>query len=292
MDYSNFRFHCDVDWIQLALNTQRSTHAWRLQKCSEFSFVEACDPLTKEPYSLVNTPSTHFRAKMQDPKNWRSIAHTVEVLSRAYPLAEQPKVIGIEVTLDAYSNGASSEELVRLTAHMYKFLTDPVSNNHRTYHSYTGSVRGISNFDVLVNDLSGGHQIGIGKSSADRYQHLYFKTTDSVREGGATLLPVEQHRARLEITLRGAALPIKTLDEWESFDFRSLTRYFNFRMFKPVLNKWAASALEIRARQTGRLTKEQKVNYRTRREFSFSTLADKRLNDIAKGSLRRLSGRW
>lgn len=292
MDYSIFRFHCDVDWIQLELNTQRSTHAWRLQKCSEFSYVEACDPLTKEPYALVNTPSTHFRAKMQDPKNWRSVAHAVEVLSRAYPLAEKSKVIGIEVTFDAFSKGASRDEMVRLTAHMYKFLTNPVSDNHRTYHYYKGSGEGVSTFEELVNELSGGRQIGIGDSVDDRYQHLYFKTTDSVREGVATPLPVEQYRARLEITLRGAALPIQTLDEWESFDFRSLTHYFNFRTFKPVLNKWAASALEIRAKQTGRLTKEQKVNYRTRREFSFATLADKSLNDIAKGSLRRLSDRW
>lgn len=292
MDYSNFRFHCDVDWIQLEINTQRSTHGWRMKKCSEFSYVEACDPLTKEPYSLVNTPSTHFRAKMQDPKNWRSIAHAVGVLSRAYPLAEQPKVIGIEVTFDAYSKGASREEMVRLTAHMYKFLTDPVSDNSRTYHYYKGSGDGISTFEELVNELSGGRQIGIGDSLADRYQHLYFKTTDSVREGVATLLPVEQHRARLEITLRGAALPIQTLEEWESFDFRSLTSYFNFRMLMPELNKFASYALEKHAKVTGRLTKEQQVNYRTRREFGSATLADKKLNDIAKGSLRRLSGRW
>lgn len=292
MDYSKFRFRSDVDWIQLELNTQNPTIGWRLKRCSRFSYVIACDPLTKEPYALVNTPSTNFRANLQDPKDWKSIAQAVDVLNKAYPLAEKPKVIGIEVVLDAYSKGASRDEMVRLTAHMYKFLTDPVSINHRTYHSFTGSGKGISSFEELVGDLSVGYQIGIGHRSADRYQHLYFKTTDSVREEVATLLPVEQHRARLEITLRGAALPPKNFEEWDSFDFRSLTRYFNFRMLKPVLNKWAASALEIRARQTGRLTKEQKVNYRTRREFSSSTLADKKLNDIAKGSLRRLSDRW
>lgn len=229
---------------------------------------------------------------MQDPKNWRSVAHAVEVLSRAYPLAEQPKVIGIEVTFDAYSKGASRDEMVRLTAHMYKFLTDPVSDNHRTYHDYKGSGDGISTFEALVKELSGGRQIGIGDSVDDRYQHLYFKTTDSVREGVAAPLPVEQHRARLEITLRGAALPIQTLEEWESFDFRSLTSHFNFRMLKPELNKFAGYALEKHAKVTGRLTKEQKVNYRTRREFGGATMADKKLNDHSKGALRGLSNRW
>jgi hypothetical protein len=87
-------------------------------------------------------------------------------------------------------------------------------------------------------------------------------------------------------------LPIQTLEEWESFDFRSLTSHFNFRMLKPELNKFAGYALEKHAKVTGRLTKEQKVNYRTRREFGGATLADKKLNDHSKGALRGLSNRW
>lgn len=294
MDYSRFRFRSDIDWIEIEIETSRHTLGCRLKNCSGFSYVEPCNPVTREPYPHYkrNTYTTLFRIIDQDPQNFRLILKKLEAVNKVNPIASSPKVVGIEVAFDAYGKGATSVEMVELAAHLYKFLTEPVSENQRLYRTCLDKVEDILCFNPLMCSLADGYQIGIGDKWDDLYMHIYFKTTDSVRDGVALTLPFDQQRARFEITLRGAALPFQRLSEWENFDFRSLTRHFNFRMFKPVLNKYAASALEIRAKQTGRLTKEQRKNYRTRREFSFATLADKKLNDIAKGSLRRLSDRW
>ncbi|MHB1402125.1 MAG: hypothetical protein ACYCWB_06970 [Thiobacillus sp.] len=294
VDASRFKFRCEVDWIELELRTFSDTQAWRLRDCSGFSYVRACNQLTGKPYPLSkkNTPTTLFWAKAQDPKSWSGVKQMASVVNRAYPLALPPKVIGIEVAFDAYSKGATRDELAELAAHFFKFLSDPVSENHRIYRDYVGSGQRLPNFSLLVASVLDGWQIGIGHKNADQVQHCYFKTTDGVRNKVAQPLPESKHRARIEVTLRGAAISCQTEAEWAQFKFQHLTKYFNFRKLKPNRNVWVEVIHETQAKQTGRLTKEKQKNYRIRREFGSATQADTVLNDKAKGALRRLSDRW
>lgn len=213
-------------------------------------------------------------------------------VNKAYPLALPPKVIGIEVAFDAYSKGATRDELAELTAHFFKFLSDPVSENHRIYRDYVGSGQRLPNFSSLISSVSDGWQIGIGNGNAEQYQHCYFKTTDAVRKGVAQPLPENMHRARIEVTLRGSAIQCQTEEEWAHFKFQRLTKYFNFRKLKPNQSAWVEVIHATQAKQTGRLSKAKQKQYRIRREFSSATQADDVLNDKAKGALRRLSERW
>lgn len=294
MDYSRYHFRCEVDWLELEIAIASPTQAWRLPKASGLSFASPCDPLTGKPLAVGrgNEPTTLFRVKIQDPINCGSASSTIAVLNKTYPLALPPTVVGIEVALDGYSNASSSDELVLLTAHFYKYLTSPPSDNHRTYRRYREFVDGITSFDTLIQMISEGYQIGIGNAGDDLYMHSYLKTTDRVRHGIAEPLPIEKHRARIETRIQGAALPRRTLDEWQTFDFRTLTPHFNFRMLKPGQNKYSVYALQKIAKVSGRYTEAQKSRLRTRNEFSSATLADRKLNDISKGALRRLSDRW
>lgn len=294
MDYSRYHFRCEVDWLELEIEIASPTQAWRLPKASGLSFARPCDPLTRKPLPAgrVNEPTTLFRVKVQDPLNCGRASRIMAELNKTYPLALPPTVVGIEVALDGYSNASSRDELVLLTAHFYKFLTNNPSDNHRTYRRHREFVDGITRFDTLIQMISEGYQIGVGSTGDDLYIHSYLKTTDRVRHGIAEPLPIEEHRARIEIRIQGAALPRRTLDEWQTFDFRTLTPHFNFRMLKPGQNKFSAYALQKIAKVTGRYTAAQKRRLRTRNEFSSATLADRKLNDISKGALRRLSDRW
>jgi hypothetical protein len=294
MDYSRYHFRSEVDWLELEIEILSPTQAWRISKASGLPFARPCDQLTGEPLPAAreNEPTTLFRMKIQDPLNCGSAGRIIAKLNKTYPLAFPPTVVGIEVALDGYSNALSRDELVLLTAHFYKFLTNVPSDNHRTYRRHREFVDGITSFDTLIQMISEGYQVGVGNKADDLYLHSYLKTTDRVRYGIAEPLPIEEHRARIEITIQGAALPRHTLDEWQTFDFRTLTPYFNFRMLKPELNKFSSHALQKIAKVTGRYTAAQKRRLRTRNEFSSATLADRKLNDISKGALRRLSDRW
>lgn len=288
-----------MDWIELEIQTANPIQGWRIKKAVEkISYAVPCDPLTGEAFSqrLRNTPTTLFRPTIQDPYCWSDIKQTLKELAEKCPLAETPKVTAIEVSFDAYSAGASQEDLAELAARFYKFQTCLVSDNRRLYREYKGSGQAMpTHFSSLVNRLADGWQIGIGNHRDDPWgrwkadplaQHIYFKTSDSA---GEELLENE-HRARIEITLRGSALPCQTLEEWACFKFESLSRYFRFRKLKQGLNPFELLAAEASV-NIGERDKRNRKEGGTRL-YSKSTISDTAFNEKARNSLRELSHRW
>lgn len=292
-------FKAVVDWIEFEIQTENSTHAWRIPKAIEgVSFVTACDPDTGEafPANMSNTPTTLFRPRIQDPKCWADVRQALESTARKFPLVAIPKVIAIEIAFDAYSLDASREELAEIAARFYKFQTHPVSNVQRLYRDYKGSGQAIPNhFSSLVRGLADGWQIGIGHHRDDpcgrwkadtQAQHIYVKTSDS----GGQEIPANEHRARIEITLRGSALLCQTLEEWACFKFESLSGYFNFRKLKQGLNPFELLAAEASV-NIGERHKRNRKGGGTRLHSKL-TIADTALNQKARGALRELSRRW
>lgn len=286
MNYARFRFLAVVDWIELEIQTMKPTNAGAMRRHGELSYATPRD-------AGDGGAATIFRFKLYDPESWHEVTTKLQAIADAHPLATPPKVTAIEISFDAYSSGASHEEMSELTARFYKYMTHPVSANRRLYHELKGGVKAMPlQFDSLVRHVGEGWQIGIGNKTDDHYQHAYLKTTDK----GGQQLEEDEHRARVEITLRGAGLPCQTLKEWECFNFTTLTKFFNFRELKPDLDPttraWAEKIRQIGERKQRWRVKNDLSGYSGERLYAKATKADCTLNDQARYKLRVLSQRW
>jgi hypothetical protein len=108
-------------------------------------------------------------------------------------------------------------------------------------------------------------------------------------DGKAQLLPVTEHRARFEITLRGNCLPARLLEDWKAYDFTDIAPFFKFQRLKPNLNPFVQAAVD-QIDQIGEAY-DRKTKHGTTRKFSATTVADKELNDKAYSSLKELTKR-
>ncbi|QQC62778.1 hypothetical protein [Paraburkholderia ginsengisoli] len=299
MDYSHLRFRAEVDWIEVEISTVTRTNFQTVKRALKATlsmlddrktFVEAQD---EGPGGAASV----FRFRLHDPEAWSFVASTLEQLERKFHFANPAKVTAIEVAFDAYSRTESAVELAEQAMRYYKFCTLVVANNDncRIYRDFRGSGASIPfHRGALVRRLSAGWQIAIGNKTDDRYQHIYVKTTD---ENG-TALPQADHRARIEITLRGDALPYRHVAEWADADFANdLSMSAKFRMMRPNLSLLQKLMLEDTTIQVGERKQRWRVakdrsGYSGERQYRTSTKADNILNGKARDAFRDLSRRW
>jgi hypothetical protein len=284
MPYSSFRFRSVVDWIELEIHTQTPTNFWTLQNTLREiqKLPEEINPYVKPLDEGAGGAASNFSFRFQEPSSLHEVKRLLDEVTSRFELKGPLLVTAIEIALDAY--GANPEQAARF----YKFATKMVSKNRRLYRELNvDKVHGIpANFKSLVRHLSEGWQIAVGDNDADYYQHIYWKTTDN----NGTPLPESEHRARIEITLRGAALPHQELDYWEGFKFKSLSAYFRFRTLKFGLDPMMLVLADAND-QIGELHKRNRKEGGTRL-YSKLTLADTPLNGRARDALRELTRRW
>ena len=289
MNYKKFRFNAVIDWIELEIETVIPTNFQTIKRHGELCYVEAIDP-------GAGSAASQFRFKIHNPKTWQYVDAILNGINDDTPLLTASTLVkSIEVSVDAYSKSASREELLELTARFYRYLTNPVSQNHRFSGLKNKSIEKISYNQQVKALLDSGRNICIGNNrdgckgtykwkSDDLYMQIYLKTTDN---DGKEKLIEEKQRARIEIRLQGTALPCKTLEEWRNFKFQSLAEYFNFRTVNSrVINKapeWYKKIVENVMAQIGAVGKFQQ------RKHSLITLPDKELNTAVYESLRCLS---
>ncbi len=293
-NYSNFKFMAVVDWIELEIQTATPTKFWRIRKAiKELPFVTPCDPVTGDafPRCFSNTPTTLFRTRVQDPYCWLDVIKKSKEIAENFPLAAIPKVIAIEIAFDAYSKGASREELAELTARFHKYQTHPVSGNRRFSGRWKGDVEGLTAFDRTRRMISQGRVINIGNKTDIQSQRIYFKTTDKGK-----LLPDFQHRARIEVTLKKVLPPVQIFSECTKMSFESYSRFFQFRTLKdgldPITRIAAERTDQIGERKQRWRAKKDRTGYSGDRLYSVATQADVALNNYARYALRELSRRW
>jgi hypothetical protein len=143
--------------------------------------------------------------------------------------------------------------------------------------------------------LAGGREIIIGNKTDELSQRIYFKTTD---KGGVPLEDEDMHRARVEITVQGGALPFKSWGEWASFRFErkenNLSRFFTFRKDRNLNSLSPLHRIILERRPQIGERKEQRRSRKGggQRLYNSETVADIELNKRARGALRNLSGRW
>lgn len=285
-NYSNPRLRAVVDWVQLEIQSAKPTNFWSIQ--TELRRL-LCLPDSVSPHvEAINESdggaATIFRITLQAPERHQDIAKVTNSLSAAFGCGGSPRITAIEIAFDAY--GAGAEQAARFC----KFLTNPVSDNCRLYRR--GKRQGDTThciptrFQTLEQRLAEGWTVGIGSNSDNYRQRIYHKTTDN----NGTPIPQSDHRARIEITLRGEALPFQTLEELQRFKFSDLSEFFRFRKLKPDLSPLEQVNADASAQIGERRTRNRREG--GTRLFSRLTQADADLNTRARDALRELSRRW
>lgn len=268
----------EIDWIETEITIQGTTNLKAMRRalkeaaCLEKAYVTV----------MANDPNSAsiFRFRIHDPNKFADISAAIRRLEQRFPFALPPAVTAAEIAIDNYSNGP---EQVADWYYGLSKVADP--KNHRLYRDGKGSGQAMPiKRDSLVRKIADGYQIGIGNKNADFYQHGYYKQTDHNKQA----LPEPEHRARIEVTLRGEQLPSVALDNWENFKFEQLTDYFRFRTQKDNLSDFEEMILE--GRQIGEKASRNRKGGGTRLNNPL-TKADPE-NERVRNALRTLSRRW
>lgn len=292
-----------IDWVELEIRTLAPTNFMTiqaalavLQDLPEGASLHYVEPLDEGPGRAASV----FRFRLQDPKNHRAVVALVAQLVENFPLQCPPIVTGIEVALDTLLPGASARQLAEILADRHRWITHVPACSWHIYRKGGESAP----FDSLtrrelIRHLADGWQLSdTPDKSAPLRLHGYVKTSDFL-QGRAVQIEPHAWRARLEVTLKGSALPCTTLDQLERFDFATLANYFQFRrpasdhpalayalrwLHAPAAQHGLPGAHKRRRGVVGRVCGVAK--------FKTWTRADTGLNEGVYGQLRKLNRSW
>lgn len=279
-----------VDWVEIRLildSPSQPRHVKNaLPEAWRHGFVEP----TGHARHLTDT---QFSFRVQDPAGPESIRLGLEDYGQASGKRWTCEVVAVEIALDFHpdpempSTGSQEEFLARALQSLASLPEGPrrvarklISDSGASWTSYSAVATGPS----LRSELREGWTVHMGKLDADVRVRAYIKRRDSIDGRSYAPLPVEQCRPRIERTFRGSQVPFRTLEEWGSFDFCALQRWFAFRR-----NVSEASPEVWRER----IWLDKPVDERRRRHHKRVTLhgtrADARAYELVRQALRRLT---
>jgi hypothetical protein len=270
---NNYKFRAELDWAQVEFTTSKRTKAaklWELLR-DEHAFVKPLD-------EGAGKAASHFVATIQEPGTWHALRQSMDTLKGYQPFRSGPRMVAIEVSFDAYSKAGDRRELTDAAVMFCRQLQNRVSGDMPRLHK--GTTRLAFTERVLEEGFTAGETLYIGDEGAALQQRIYVKTRDNNQP-----LATAAHRARVEITMSGNAIPQLSWDDWSEFNFQSLARWFKFRELSGKFSHpWMRSVYEHDAHygSTGPVG---------RRKGPIEVKAHKQLNAKAYDALRRLSGK-
>jgi len=295
MDYRKlFFFTASVDWLSFEIETASPTHATTLR--DELDVCGYVSPLNKGPGGVA----TRFSIPFQDIRSWDDAQsrwnvtrERLKALKRLPPNTPErdPIITGIEVSFDAFARTATRADLIDMAVRFFAFgnvVADYRSSGVWLNGIMVEKVAAITSRHDVQRLLANDRVINIGDRDDDVTQRVYFKTKDNSEP-----LPEEQHRARAEVTLKGAALPFKTLAAARSFKFQTMTkpktRYFGYRKQNDGMESLPA-LIHTRYAQVGKRA-ERRTGNRSKLLYDPNTKADMELNRLARDKLAELTER-
>ena len=309
MNCEQFRFSATIDWIDVRVTLKKATNFQTVQRkfpslTVEKPFVKPCAPDSK------NNTTAVFTIRIQDPTSPASVQRQLDQLSEQLPFTAPAHITGVEVSLDAflgveaYRGDLLGEMAVQLFNSHAKLVGDwrvlgRIGSMGEVRHPTTlQELRA-----AMVRD---GLTVFVGGKDADITQRFYFKRTDGSAKATELhrFLPESEHRARCEVTLRNSACPFRIIEEWQSFKFERLSKYFKFRSLK-ALGSDPTSFDTIRHRMRSTMVrlspdsgnprdaeKVSKLLKEHRRTSDPNREADTELNDRSYDALRGLTMRY
>ncbi len=283
-DYSDYKFKCELDFIEVRVHLQRTTNFQTVRRLSKATFVKAID---KGPGDESNT----FELKFNDPGRWSTVTAAVQALEEVHGCRSPAIVVTMEVSFDAYSRSQDLQSLVNIAGRFLQWSTINLSANVRSA-STPGSAASVEvSHTQNLKKLAQGETFYEGDKTDDVTRRTYVKTTDGAgtnAEGTPIKLPLDQWRARTEVTLRGASLPALLLSEAATqFKFTELARFFKFRCLSAEAQKNPIQLLVAgRAPILG-----ARAPRKDRRLFGSNTVGDRHLSSKSYECLRQLTDR-
>ncbi len=277
LDINKYRYKAVIDFVSFEFETKKATKGFAIKKNINLTYVK---PLN----AGKGGAATRYSTSLYDVTSWSIIEKKLASLQEKYTLVDEPKIVSVEVSLDAYSKANSREDIIYHVCYFLWFLENPVSDNKRIANT---KASGIGSFDELYRKVSDGNTIYIGNfrgSNADPItMRIYLKETDqNVKEEDT-----KKHRARIEVTLNAEACPFKTIEEARKYKFNLLGNYFRFRKFKTNLNP-----LEKELVSRSSIVTQRRDRHRIgggRRIHSRLTMAHMPLNSALYDRLRNLT---
>ncbi len=281
LNNANYRYKAVIDFIAIEFKTAIPSNAFSIKRKLKLKYVK---PLDKSDGAAASV----FRAKIYDITSWTQLNTQIENLKKNYILQGEPRIVEVEVSLDAFSKNNSRSELIEHAAYFFWSLSNPVSKNRRFGKKGTGADYIKAKAD-LIRKITKGGTLYIGNQNDGKTyskdpisMRIYVKEIDQKK-----LLALNLHRTRIEITMVDSACPFSTVEEAKKYDFSSLSKYFSFRNFKknlPALDQLIVDTLPTIAARGRR----RRIGGGTR-EFSRLTTANTKMNKICYDRLRNLT---
>lgn len=302
IDLKKFKWRAEVDWIDLVIEVERPTNFATVNRLLRIKFSE---PLNAGP----GMAATRFRCRFQDPTSWDHLEASVYLLEPHNRLVREPRIIGLELAIDAYSKTQSHAELIELGAYLARYLATPISSNFRAgrrdgsrkvVFAPLGKREVVRALEEEFSIYVGSH--GNEKIAPDLFAHrIYVKTKDYVvsqtdsAEGGGTevkgsvsALDPRKHRARCEATLTQKMLTFHTIDEARCFNLGFYAHVFRFSSLSEKADPFQKAIIDKSAQPGDRTPRKGPRRY-LRRPTSIKS--NRALNKRVYDALRDLSDR-
>jgi hypothetical protein len=304
INLSKFKPRVHVDWLRISFITSTRSNLKTVQPI--LNRILNLQEGRRASIDLLDETAggsvSHFGFRMQDPECGAAIRHVIEELQRRFRLAAEPKITGIEVSLDLFGRkGTTTEELAEATAHLYNYSAYHPNANRRMYGPDKHSTCEVtSHRSAMVREILDGRCIAVG-SQRDHINKLGHQLADPISsryylkrtDDGGSELNIAKHSARSERTFQGEGLPFSSLEELEGFDFTSLMKFFSFRKLKDdLISVVRASHSDKHVHASFQDEEKARTAGGGIVKHNRATAADSELNAAVARALRALTKRW
>ena len=299
MSSGSLTYKAEVDWIELEMQLSGSSNFWTVQDVlkSVLGLPQNAPPFVQGVDAGSGNAASVFRFRIQNLGRKSLLTQVVAALHAKFRLLDI-RPTAVELAFDTYYQGGSVRHLAELASDRFRFVTAAPGDDWYFYRRPKEARRYVNTLlqrrDLIELFESSWQLTDRNSKEADVRYHAYVKTWDANK----ALLP-NRYRARLEVTLCGAALPFRTMDELAAFNFTKLAQHFKFRRIADDVHPAARYALTMwSGRQHGRGGSYRRPDpnrcgrYSGSSKFRGSTIADEELNATVYECLRRLTRSW
>ncbi|MDQ1753770.1 hypothetical protein [Enterobacter cloacae] len=247
-DRKSFKVSAGIDWLDIKVSLSRLTqHRYVQEELFKITglklWVEPCglciSKLTScEPHPgiyikpwvkpMISSTNDMFRIRIRDrlANNSGKLEAALSQFQKRFPFEYEPQIVGIEVFCDFRHKVRSITATNAMTYRLQSSLFSP-GTKARQYNPVT---RRNVFLDVHGARINPEWNLRTGNKWDNISWQVYHKCTDNGQK-----LPVKEQRARVEVTLKGAALTrhsLKSISDMQHFRFEAFAHLFRFR--KPV----------------------------------------------------------
>lgn len=247
-DRKFYRVSAGIDWLDITVSLSRLTqHRYVQDELLEITglklwveparlYISRLSLLTQPQGNSVSkwikpkvsTTNDVFRIRFRDllANDTVKLNAVLARMENRFPFASEPRIAGIEVFCDFWHKQRSVSATRTMT---YRLQTSLFSNGTRPRQFNPASWNNVYLFPGTR--ITPYRNFRTGNKWDNISWQVYHKRTDN----NGQKLPVEEQRARVEVTLRGAALThysLHHLSDMQRFRFETLAHLFKFR--KPI----------------------------------------------------------